>query len=406
MALLNYNNCKIMIDAYVINLEKDIQRKESVIENIKQHNVDRKINFNFIKAIEEKTFNEYNFKICNTWFDPVFGTGITVGEVGCSLSHYKCWNEFYNSKKEHAIIFEDDIQFTYDFNEKLEILIKYPKNADIVYIYRNPLKQNKETPYDNNFINIKASYLTPGYLLTRTGVEKLLKANFLDNLIVVDEFLPLLYDSEYLSHYKLYYNNINLVGYSINNSFIKLIGHTTLESNTYNSNYYKYDNHFIVITTDLNCSLSSKERFIYSCEKYSLNFLIINDVHAIIQKLDTLDKDKIIIICDCNFSFFINNPLSLFLKDTDIVYSNFNDINEFASAYARNNICFYGKNSILKSMLNENHKKYINNLQINRVIKNLSSQDTSISNDDYIIVNGKSNTLLLNEYENYIYKFY
>lgn len=396
-----------MIDAYVINLEKDIQRKESLIENIMQFNVDYKINFNFIKAIEQKTFNEYNFKMCNTWFDPILGTGITVGEVGCALSHYKCWNEFYNSKKEHAIIFEDDIEFTYDFNEKLEILIKYPKNADIVYIKRNPLYKNKETQYDNNFINIKASYLLCGYLLTRTGVEKLLKTNFLDNLIVVDEFLPLLYDSEYLSHYKLYYNNnINLVGYSINNSFIKVTHLSRLASNTYNSNYYKYDNHFIVITTDLNCSLSSKERFIYSCEKYSLNFFIINDLHSIIQKINTLDKDKIIIICDCNFSFFINNPLNLFLKDTDIVYSNFNDINEFASAYSSNSICFYGKNSILKSILNENNIKYINNLQINKVIKNLSSEDTSISNDDYIIVNGKSNILLLNEYENCIYKLY
>ena len=393
---------KIMIDAYVINLEKDIQRKESLIENIKQYNVADKINFNFIKAIEQNTFNEYNFKICNTWFDAMLGTGITVGEVGCSLSHYKCWNEFYNSKKEHAIIFEDDIQFTYDFNEKLEILIKYPKNADIVYIHRKPLNRNKETQYDNNFINIKASYFTCGYLLTRTGVEKLLQTKFLDNLIVVDEFMPLLYDSEYLKDYKLYYNNINLVGYSINNSFIKLISGAFVESNTFHSNYYKYDNHYIVITTDLICSLSSKERFIYSCEKYSLNYLIINDVPSIIQKLDTLEEDIIIIICDCNFSFFINNPLSLFLQNTDVIYSNFNDINEFTCAYASNSICYYGKNSILKSILNENNIKNINNLQTNRVIKILSSEDTIISNDDYIIVNGKSNTLLLNKYENYI----
>lgn len=397
-----------MIDAYVINLEKDIQRKEALIQNIKEHNVDQHINFNFIKAIEEKTLNEYNFKICNTWFDPLLRTGITVGEVGCALSHYKCWNDFYNSKKDHAIIFEDDIQFTDDFNEKLEILINYPKNADIVYIHRKPLNKNNETPYDNNFTNIKASYWSCGYLLTRSGVEKILKTNFLDNLIVVDEFLPLLYDSHYLSDYKLYYNNVNLVGYSINNSFIKLVSGNFLESNTFHSNYYKYGNIFIVITSDLNCSLSSKERFIHSCEKYSLNYLIINDVPSIMQKVDTLDNDKIIIICDCNFSFFINNPLSLFLKNTDIVYSNFNEINEFTSSYTNNSIYFYGKNSILKSMLNENHGNNeknininINNLQINEIIKNLSNEDTSISTDDYIIVNGKSNVLLLNKYENY-----
>lgn len=399
-----------MIDAYVINLEKDIQRKEALIKNIKEHNVNSRINFNFIKAIEEKTFNEYNFKICNTWFDTLLRTGITVGEIGCALSHYKCWNDFYNSKKEYAIIFEDDIQFTYDFNAKLTILINYPKNADIVYIHRKPLNQHGETKYDANFTNIKASYWACGYLLTRSGVEKLLKTNFLDNLIVVDEFIPLLYDSEYLTNYKLYYNNINLVGYSINNSFIKLVSDNFLESNTFHSNYYKYDNNFIVITSDLNCSLSSKKRFIYSCEKYSLNYLIINEVDSIFQYLHAVDDDKIIIICDCNFSFFINNPLSLFLKNVDSVYANFNDTNQFTSSYISNSAYFYGKKSILKRILNENHEnhenheKNINNLQINGCIKILSSEDTniSISNDDYIIVNGKSNVLLLNKYENYI----
>jgi GR25 family glycosyltransferase involved in LPS biosynthesis len=391
-----------MINSYVINLEKDVERKEALLENIKKYNVDNYIQFNFIKAIDQSSFSQYEFKICDTWFDRYLKTGITVGEVGCALSHYKCWNEFYNSKKDHAIIFEDDIQFIDDFYEKFEILINYPKNADIVYINRKPLNKNNETPYDNNFTNIKASYWLCGYLLTRSGVEKILKTNFLDNLIVVDEFLPLLYDSHYLSDYKLYYNNIDLIGYSINNSFIKLVSGTFFESNTFHSNYYKYDNNFIVITSDLISSLSSMERFIYSCEKYSLNYLIINDVPSIIQKLDTLEEDKIIIICEPNFSFFIDNPLKLLLKNTDIVYSNFNDIDDFTTAYANNSIYFYGKNSILKSMLNGNNNKNINNLQINGFIKNLSSEDNNISNDDYIIVNGKSNVLLLNKYENYI----
>ena len=202
-----------MIDAYVINLEKDIKRKEDMIQNIKEYNVDNYINFNFIKATEQKTFSEYNFKICNTWFDRNLGTGITVGEVGCSLSHYKCWNEFYNSKKEHAIIFEDDIQFTNDFYENFKILINYPTDADVVYIHRKPLKRNEESKYDNNFTKIKASYWLCGYLLTRTGVEKLLQTNFLNNLIVVDEFLPLLYDSEYLANYKSYYNHMRMYAF-------------------------------------------------------------------------------------------------------------------------------------------------------------------------------------------------
>jgi len=391
-----------MIESYVINLEKDFERKEALLKNIKQHNVDNYINFNFIKAIDQSSFSQYEFKICDTWFDRYLKTGITVGEVGCALSHYKCWNDFYNSNKEHAIIFEDDVEFTEDFYEKLQILLKYPPDADIVYIHRKPLNVDEETVFDNNFINIKASYWLCGYLLTRKGVEKILKTNYLDNLIVVDEFLPVMYDNEYLPIYKSYYNNIQLIGYGIHKSFILLRDCAFLQSNTYHSNYYKYDNKFTVITSDSTTSLSAMDRFIYSCEKYSLNHLIINNVENMIESLNTIDENKIIIISNSNYSFFIGNPLDIYLKDKDYIHGNFHNFTEFITAYKNNNAYFYGKNSILKSILKENNLMNDFTIQTNIFIKNLLNNDKNISADDFIIVNGISNPLLLNKYENYI----
>jgi len=382
-----------MIDAYIINLEKDKYRKELLIENINKYNVDNYININFIKAINQSSFSEFNFKICNTWYDNYLKTGITVGEVGCSLSHYKCWNEFSKSNKEHAIFFEDDIEFTNDFYGKLQILLDYPTDADIVYIHRKSLNSNKETIYNNNFINIKASYWCCGYLLTKKGVEKLLNTDFLNNLIIVDEFLPILYDNEYLSIYKHYYNNISLNAYSINNSFIKLTDGTFKQSSTFHSNYYKYDNNFVVITSDINTSLSAMSRFIESCNKYSLNYKIINDASKI---LEDIDKDKIIIISDSNYSFFINNPLSIFINNKESCYYNFNNLNDFIEGYKNNSIYFYGRPSMLKSILNN-----FNNFVKTNIIKTLLNEDSNISCGNFIIVNGNNNKLLLNDYENY-----
>lgn len=391
-----------MIDAYVINLEKDAHRKEMLTKNINDLDVNKHINVNFIKAVEESTFSEHNFTVCNTWFDKFLKTGITIGEVGCSLSHNKCWNEFYNSNKECAIILEDDVEFTHNYYEKLQILMDYPKDADIVYINRKALK-NDEIKYDDNFTIVKASYWLCAYLLTKSGVEKLLKTKFTENLIVVDELLPLLYDNNYLSEYQKYYNNVRLNAYAIeNNSLVKLRQNAFFQSNTFHSKYYKYDNKFIVVTSDLHTSLSSMDRFIYSCEKYSLNYKIMNDTSTIMKWLHSIDEDKIIIIvCDSNYSFFINNPLQIFFQNNDAVYSNFNNLNEFISGYNKNTIFFYGKKISLTQILNHSTKSDNSTIEI---VKNLTNEDTnySVSNDNFIIVNGIDNKLLLNKYENYI----
>ena len=388
-----------MIHSYVINLKKDVARKEFLLKNIEKYEIDKYIDFHFIQAIDKSLFNEYDFKICNTWMDPYLKTGITTGEIGCSLSHYKCWNEFYNSNEKHAIIFEDDVCFSDNFYLHFQHLLNYPEDADLVYIHRKPLNANMETQYNNYFTNIKASHWMCGYLITRKGVEKLLKVNFLYNLIVVDEFLPILYDSDYKSNYKKHYN-INLIAYSLATSFIELVDETFKQSNTFFSNYHKYDNHFMVITSDINTSLSSKNRFIYSCEKYSLNYQIVNDIQDIKPLLEIWDDDKIIIICDSNFSFFIDNPLQIFLKDENTVYSNFNNLHEFTFKYMNQSVFFYGKNSVLKIILN--NSLTMNNFKNNGFIQQqLSNKDTNISIKG-IIINGKDNVLLLNKYENYI----
>ena len=403
-----------MIDAYVINLEKDKERINKLKQNITNLNVSNHINFVYIKAVEQSTFNDHVFTVCNTWFDPYLKTGITTGEVGCALSHNKCWNQFYTSQKEYALILEDDVEFTEKYDINLETLLNYPKDADIVYIHRKKLKQN-EIKYDDVFTNVKASSWTCGYLLTRKGVEKLLKTKYLDNLIVVDDFLPILYDAEYLPRYKQYYNDVRLNAYAIENgSIVTLIPETFSCSNTFHSKYYKYDNNFIVVTSDVKTSMSSINRFIYSCEKFSLNVKIINDVSAIVKWLDTIvDEDKIIIICDSNYSFFINNPLHIFLRNSNHVYKNFNNLNDFITGYNNNTIYFYGKKNILTDILTDilkNNSILSEQEEQTEIVKCLSMTDhnnnnicdDNNNNNNYIIVNGYYNKLLLNKYENYI----
>ena len=255
----------LIIDTYIVNLKKHLDRKHHLEKNIETTNVTNYLNIKFIDGVDGNNISAETtlFKICPVWFDPILKTSIRLGEIGCALSHYKCWLEFYNSGKDHAIFLEDDIYFINDkFKENVDIFLKYPQDADIVYIKRNSLNKSNETNYNDNFINIKTSYWTCGYLLTRKGVEKIMKTTYLDNLITVDEFLPILYDRSYLPEYYKYYN-IELKGYALNDSlcFINLNENTFGASSTFFSKYYKFNSMFTSVTSNINCSISSINRW-------------------------------------------------------------------------------------------------------------------------------------------------
>lgn len=398
------------INTYIINLDKHEKRKVDLIDNIKSNNYDKWLDIHFIKAIDgaNLTLDESkSFTICPHWYDPYFKTGITEGEIGCALSHYKAWTEFYNSGKKHAIFLEDDVTIINDnFEKNLTYLLSYPHSADIVYILRKPLFPANEKELDNFniFKEIKASYWMCGYLLTRNGVQKLLNCGFLNNLIVVDEFLPILYDNSYLNKYKKFYNT-SLKAYSLINdySFIKLNDNTFLESSTFHSNYYNFDSKLIAFISKDTCSLSSISRFEQSCKKYSVQVKYI-DIYDVIKELECIDDDKYIIFVNCNYCFLINNPLEFIENNNekDFYYTSFSNKNSVFDDYINRRLFFFGKKYILNDILcnpsNNFSQKNVDGL----ILKLTNNEDKVQDISNFVLLDGFANPLLLNKYENYI----
>lgn len=398
-----------MIDAYVLNLDRHAERKTELINNIELNGINKFLNINFVKGIdgnnltdEEKT----KFKICPRWFDFKLKTGITRGEIGCALSHYKAWKEFYDSGKEHAIFFEDDIYFKNDnFEKNLKYLLSYPQDTDMIYILRKSLFEEKDCQQDifKYFQEIKASYWLCSYLLTRNCVEKILNSNYLENLIVVDEFLPILYDQNYLQMYKKYYN-ISIKAYSLKReySFINLKDNAFYDSSTFHSNYYEFDSSIIAITSDKYTSNSSISRFIKSCRKFSIQPKIIK-ITNLINELSDIHDDKYIFLLNCNYCFFINNPNKLIVKEEkDLYYSSFSDMNSLLENYESNSLYFFGKKYLLLDIILNSNKMHIINSQQFEIFNILKSDiDETIEDKDSLILNGIDNVLLLNKYENY-----
>ena len=110
------------IPIFIINLKKDTFRKQLMIKQLIQFNIQ---NYTFIDAIDGADYyeNRLNVKPMQNWIDPIFNRGINSGEMGCMLSHYNIWSKIVADNLNAAIILEDDTIFVDDFLIKLYFIV-------------------------------------------------------------------------------------------------------------------------------------------------------------------------------------------------------------------------------------------------------------------------------------------
>ncbi|KAK9499358.1 hypothetical protein O3M35_002406 [Rhynocoris fuscipes] len=152
--------------------------------------------------------------------DPYHKRPMKVGEIGCFLSHYGIWKEVSEKGYERVMVLEDDVRFEPFFNQKMYSLLEEIKQLkfkwDLIYLGRKRLDEGSEELVEGTRFLVWAgySYWTLGYLLSNTGVEKLLAQNPLKNILPVDEYLPILYDKHPEDEWKAHYPLRNLVALS------------------------------------------------------------------------------------------------------------------------------------------------------------------------------------------------
>lgn len=111
------------INIYVINLKKDLDRKmymEKTLSSCKKCDVE------FVEAVYGKELSDIQL---NNLFDrrlayKRYGRDINLGEIGCTLSHMRCYEKLVNSANNYALILEDDITLLRDIND-VQYLVKY-----------------------------------------------------------------------------------------------------------------------------------------------------------------------------------------------------------------------------------------------------------------------------------------
>jgi glycosyltransferase involved in cell wall biosynthesis/GR25 family glycosyltransferase involved in LPS biosynthesis len=206
------DSCYSFDCVYIISLDKTDEYKQNALKRLDESNIKYE-SIAFIDGVDGRNPNPgFNFKPWNGWkignefeqnrIDKKFKNesnkfhqrDITPGEVGCVLSHIKCWKDAYENKFDSVLILEEDFSLTQPFNQDI---IQPLHKWDLIHLGRNLIRDLPEQNYNAYFVRPLFSYNAHAYALSRNGVDILLSKKLENNLIPTDEFLPTLYDTHF-----------------------------------------------------------------------------------------------------------------------------------------------------------------------------------------------------------------
>ncbi|CAH1780733.1 unnamed protein product [Owenia fusiformis] len=207
---------------YMINLLRRPERRERMLKSLEELRLQAKI----FDAVDGKQLNDtYLFNLgvemLPEYRDPYSGRSMTLGEIGCFLSHYFIWEEIVKEGYETVLVLEDDVRFDRGFRRRLDSVMDEVKRsqvgAELIYIGRKALKYKEESFLEESdqLVWPHYTYWTLAYIITQSGAKKLLDQKPLGKMVPVDEYLPIMFDKHTMDEWKLAFEPRNLVSLSV-----------------------------------------------------------------------------------------------------------------------------------------------------------------------------------------------
>ena len=109
--------------------------------------------------------------------DKKYGVDLTMGAVGCALSHRGVWNNIIDNNYKNTLILEDDVDIPDDFVDKYNKLSRdIPQDYDIVFLGYHPtsdkyLYRDKQ----HKLLRTEKVFGLYGYVVSLNGARKLLE---------------------------------------------------------------------------------------------------------------------------------------------------------------------------------------------------------------------------------------
>lgn len=174
---------------FIINLEQDIEKREKITKLCDGLGIDYEV----IKAVYGKALSEEEIEKNVASIEEQLmhlRKPLSLGEIGCAMSHRYCYQRIIDDNLEEAIILEDDTIFSEELLEFLKHKYEFPKDLELLL-----LGHHWQTYLDDGFVihspySIRFDYSiakwnirrligrgngTYGYYITYKGANKLLK---------------------------------------------------------------------------------------------------------------------------------------------------------------------------------------------------------------------------------------
>jgi len=159
---------------YIVNLVSSIERKKHMDSVIKKCN---SIEVYFFEAVDGRQMNEEERKKIFNYGKSYkkYGRILWDGEVGCTLSHYKVYQQIVNEKENFAIILEDDIEDLSNINNDLLTMLKPYYDTDIPTVIlltgNYQYCKLKKISIIYKIASVFDAYYTSGYIINNKAAE-------------------------------------------------------------------------------------------------------------------------------------------------------------------------------------------------------------------------------------------
>lgn len=177
---------KLPIQIFVISLERSIDRRLKVEEQLKKTS----LVWNFLNAVDGYAISKMPSSYNRSKVKRLQGYELSPGEIGCYLSHTKAWEACLENKM-ITLIFEDDFVLKPNFEFILQDLISISNEWDLVRfsgIYDTNHTELKIRDKYDLVQNLGDPCGTACYIITPCAAEILLK-NSTDIYEPVDHYL-------------------------------------------------------------------------------------------------------------------------------------------------------------------------------------------------------------------------
>ena len=171
-----------MIKTYVLNMEKDVQKRATIESQLEQQ---KDLDVTIFKAIEGRKLTEQEL---NEWVDMSamqkrYNNFATLPAIGCALSHWNIYKLMTINQDPYALILEDDALLSADIADKIKqieyLLLTDEPIAMLLtpeFVYSVNDKTNSFEQF--NIYRLNGGTMCSGYIINQATAQLLKKQLF------------------------------------------------------------------------------------------------------------------------------------------------------------------------------------------------------------------------------------